>query len=72
MGPMTGWLSLSEHSTRTFRTVTLHLHSGPLAAEVSCAQGQVTLITGPSHAGEMSVRGEQVSEMKQIRLVRQQ
>lgn len=56
-GPVTGWLSLTEHSTRTFRALAFHLHSGPLAAEVRCAQGQVTLMTGPSHAGEMSCEG---------------
>lgn len=56
-GPVTGWLSLTEHSTHTFRALAFHLHLGPLAAEVRCAQGQVTLVTGPRHAGEMS-RGE--------------
>lgn len=54
---MTGWLSLTEHSTRTFRAVVFHLHSGPLAAEVRCAQGQGTLMTGPSQAGETSCEG---------------
>lgn len=56
-GPMTGWLSLTEHSTCTFRAIAFHLHSGPLAAEVRCAQGQVTLMTGPSQAREMSCEG---------------
>lgn len=53
-GPMTGWLSLTERSTCTFRAIAFHLHSGPLAAEMRCAQGQVTLMIGPSQAGEMS------------------
>lgn len=56
-GPTTGWLSLTEHSTHTFRAIAFRLHLGPLAAEVRCAQGQVMLMTGPSHAGEMSCEG---------------